>query len=34
MTLPKNDQESLAIPDSLWKMILAVPGWFPAEGVA
>lgn len=34
MTLSKNDQESLAIPDSLWKMILAVPGWFPVEAEA
>ncbi|KPV55843.1 NADH-dependent flavin oxidoreductase [Paenibacillus sp. A3] len=34
MTLSKNDQESLAIPDSLWRMILAVPGWFPVEAEA
>ncbi|MGG3640143.1 NADH-dependent flavin oxidoreductase [Bacillus gobiensis] len=30
-TLSEKDQDKLVIPDSLWKFILDVPGWFPVE---
>lgn len=30
-TISKTDQHRLAIPDSLWGMIMRVPGWFPIE---
>ncbi|MET3290479.1 UNVERIFIED_CONTAM: 2,4-dienoyl-CoA reductase-like NADH-dependent reductase (Old Yellow Enzyme family) [Brevibacillus sp. OAP136] len=30
-TIKLGDQEALAIPDSLWKSIWAMPGWFPLE---
>lgn len=30
-TIAKDDQARLAIPDSLWRMIAGVPGWFPVE---
>ncbi|MBW8348463.1 NADH-dependent flavin oxidoreductase [Bacillus sp. IITD106] len=30
-TLSKADQHKMAIPDSLWGMIMRVPGWFPIE---
>ncbi|WP_151736987.1 NADH-dependent flavin oxidoreductase ['Paenibacillus yunnanensis' Narsing Rao et al. 2020] len=29
VTLSKQDQERLVIPDPLWNMIIHVPGWFP-----
>ncbi|MCM3782753.1 NADH-dependent flavin oxidoreductase [Neobacillus mesonae] len=29
VTMTKEDQERLQIPDPLWNMILNVPGWFP-----
>jgi 2,4-dienoyl-CoA reductase-like NADH-dependent reductase (Old Yellow Enzyme family) len=31
VTLTKNDQSELFIPDPLWNMIMNVPGWFPVK---
>lgn len=28
-TLPKSAQKELVIPDSMWNLLLSVPGWFP-----
>jgi 2,4-dienoyl-CoA reductase-like NADH-dependent reductase (Old Yellow Enzyme family) len=30
-TLSKQDQETLVVPDYLWKAIMNTPGWFPVE---
>ena len=29
-TLPKTAQKELVIPDNMFRMLLNVPGWFPA----